>query len=92
MVGHQAPEPGEVGDRRVGEDELRPRVALRQLQRVAPERRDPAPGVDQDRHPALLGQRNQLSDRRLVELDRLSRALNAFNFFVSIWVDSWFNF
>ena len=71
MVRHQPPEPGEVGDGGVGEDEAGARVALRQLQRVAAERRDAAPGVDQDRHAALLREPGQVLDRRLAHRELL---------------------
>jgi hypothetical protein len=49
----------------VGEDEARPGVALRQLQGVAAQGRDAAPGVDQDRHAALLREPGQVLDRGL---------------------------
>ena len=86
VLGHQPPEPGEVGDRGVGEDEAGARIALRQLQRVAAERRDAAPGVDQDRHAALLGEPGQVLDRGLrhrellgprVELDPVGAEVEA---------------
>ena len=58
-----APQPREVGDRGVREDQRRVRVALGEPHGVLPERRDPAAGVDQHRHAALVRERDELGDR-----------------------------
>ena len=50
VVGQHAPQPREVGDRGVGEDQPGVGELARQPDGVAPERRDPAAGVDEHRH------------------------------------------
>ena len=50
-----APQPREVGDRAVGEDQPRVRELLGQVHGVLPERGDAAAGVDQDGAAALVG-------------------------------------
>jgi hypothetical protein len=47
------PDPGEIGDARVREDERRTRVPFGEHQRVAAEGADPGTGVDRHRQPAL---------------------------------------
>ena len=47
----------EVADAVVGEDQPEARVAAGDLEGVAAERRDAAAGVDHDRQPTLVGQR-----------------------------------
>src|SRR5207248_4239205 len=54
VVGGIAPDPAEVADSRVGEDDPRVREPLAEVERVAPERGDSAPGVNDHRHPALV--------------------------------------
>ena len=66
-----APDPGEVADPGVREDQPRVGKVLGELDRVQPERGDPASGVDQDRQPALVRERDQLADRRMVERELL---------------------
>ena len=55
----------------MGEDQRRVRVALGEPHGVLAQRRDPAAGVDQHGHAALVGERDQLGDRRLVHAELL---------------------
>ena len=55
MLAGVAPEPGEVADPCVGEDDPRARIAPGEVQRVAPERRDPAARVHDHGHAPLIG-------------------------------------
>ena len=55
----------------MGQDQPRVRVAAGQLEGVAAERRDAAPGVHEDRQPPLVGQREQPLDLRMVEREPL---------------------
>ncbi len=71
MVGQHLPQPGEVRDRGVGEDQRRVRVALGEPDGVLPERGDPAAGVDQHRQAALVRERDELADDRLVHPELL---------------------
>jgi hypothetical protein len=71
MPRQQAPHPGEVADRAVGEDQMGTGMALGQLQGVAAEGRDATAGVDQDREPALVGEGDQVADRRLAHRELL---------------------
>ena len=66
-----APQPREIRDRGVGEDQRGVRVALRELHGQLAEGRDAAPGVDQHRHSPLAGQRDELGHRRLAHPELL---------------------
>ena len=65
------PEPVEVADRRMGEHDPRLRVALGKVDRVAGERRDPAPGVDHQRQSPLVGEREDRLHLGVAELEPL---------------------
>ena len=71
VVGQLAPQPREVGDRAVGEDQPRVGELAREPHGVLPERRDAAPGVDQHRRLALVRGRDELAHRRLGERELL---------------------
>ncbi len=59
------PDPGEVGDRGVGEDQGSSRVALGEAEGVSAQAGDPSSGVHDDRRTPLSGQREDLSHRRI---------------------------
>ena len=69
--GGGAPNPGQVTDPRMGEDQPRVREVAGELDSVQPERRDPAAGVDQDRQRALVGERDDLADDRVIKREVL---------------------
>jgi hypothetical protein len=46
VLGQEAPDPGDVADGAVGEDQVGARVALGEIERVLPERRNAATGVE----------------------------------------------
>ena len=71
MRRHLAPEPGEVRDRGVSEDQPRVTELSGELERVAAEGGNPAPGVDEDRQAALVSDRDEVAHRRQVEGERL---------------------
>ena len=66
-----APDPGQVGDAGVREDQPQAGVARADLDRVAAERGDAAAGVAEDRQPLLVGQREHVLERRVVEVEAL---------------------
>ncbi len=55
----------------MGEDQRRVGIALGEPHRVLAQRRDPAAGVDQDRHAPLAGERDELGHGRLVHAEPL---------------------
>jgi hypothetical protein len=59
----------------VGEDQVGAGVALGEVEGVLTECRDAATGVDQDRHPALVGEGDELLDRRLVHRELLGTGM-----------------
>ncbi len=71
MRGHLAPQPGEIRDRGMGEDQARVGELARELERVAAERGDAAAGVDQHGQPALVCDRDEVADRGLVQREPL---------------------
>ncbi len=71
MLRQHPPEPGEVGDRGVREDQPRARELAAEAHRVLAERRDPSPRVDQDRHAPLVRERHHLADGRLGQREPL---------------------
>ena len=71
VVGQLAPQPRQVGDRAVGEDQPGVGELARQPHGVLPERRDAAAGVDQHRRLVLVRGRHELAHRRLGERELL---------------------
>ena len=57
-----APNPRQVGDRGVREDERDVRKGASEIERVRTQRRNPLAGVDDDRQAQLLGERKDLLD------------------------------
>ena len=64
-------EPGQVGDPRVRDDQLRLRIAVDEASEVVGDRRQSAAAVDQDRHAALGGDREDRSQPLVVEHEAL---------------------
>ena len=64
-------QPGKIGDARVRDDQLRVGVALVEPGEVVGDRRQPAPAVDQDRHPVLGRDREHGSEALVVEQEAL---------------------
>ncbi len=73
VVRRDAPDPRQVADAGVGEDQPRVREVLGELDRVQAERRDAAAGVDQHRQRALVGERDQLAHLGVVERELSAR-------------------
>ena len=71
MVGRLAPDPGEVGDAGVREDQPHPGVPTGGLDRVAPERRDAAARVHQHRQAPLVREREHRLQPGVVERELL---------------------
>ena len=71
MVGRLAPDPGEVGDAGVREDQAHPGVPAGGLDRVPPERRNAAAGMHEHRQAPLVRQREHRLQRRVVERELL---------------------
>ena len=71
MVVEPPPDPGEVADPGMGEDGPRVRKPLGESEHVAAERGDPATGVDDDRQPALLREREDQLDGGIGEREAL---------------------
>ena len=71
ITGDLAPEPVEVADRTVGEHDPCVRIPRREPRGIAAERRDPAPGMDQNRQPALVREREDRFDVGLGQLEAL---------------------
>ena len=71
LPGGLAPDPGQVGDRGVREDQRDPRVGARELERVPSERGDAPAGVHDDRQPALVGHGEDPADRRVAQPEPL---------------------
>ena len=67
----RAPDPREIGDGGMGEDHAGVGVVARVADHVLAQRRDPAPGVDQDRERALVREREQPRHVRVVERELL---------------------
>jgi hypothetical protein len=70
-----APDPGQIGNRRVGKDQRGPRVGARELKRIASERWDSPAGVHEDRQPALVGKRKDPADRRIAQPEPLGAGM-----------------
>ena len=66
-----AREPGEVGDAGVRDDQLRLRVRIDEPEQVVGDRRQAAPAVDEDRHPALRSEREHRRQPLVVEQELL---------------------
>ena len=73
-AGHP-PDPGQVADPGVGEDQPGVRELLGELDGVQAEGRDAAAGVDQHRQRALVGERDQGPDRRVIERELLGAGM-----------------
>ena len=71
MGGRLAPDPGEVGDAGVGEDQAQPGMARADLDGVAAERRDAAAGVAEDREAVLVGEGEHVLEVGMVEVEAL---------------------
>src|SRR5919198_664865 len=71
MLGRGPPDPAEIAETGVGEDQPRPGVALAEPERVAAKGGDPTPGVDEDRPLALVGQGEHLLQAGMVEGESL---------------------
>ena len=72
MVGDDPPEPDEVGDRGVGEDDRAAAMALAPARSaIDAEGADADAGVDQYRHPGLGGHPEDRVDVRVVEPEGL---------------------
>ena len=74
-IGGHAPDPGQIADAGVGEDQAGVRELLGQLDRVQAERRDAAAGVDQHRQRALVGERDQGPHDRMIERELLGAGM-----------------
>ena len=61
----------QVGDARVGDDQLRVRIAVDEAREVVRDRRQSAPAVDQDRDAALGGDREDRRQPLVVEHEAL---------------------
>ncbi len=72
VVGQLAPEPGEVGDAGVGEDDRRPAVAPGQIGEGLSKGADPCAGVNQDRRRRLCGGGEDPVDVRVLEPEVLA--------------------
>ena len=73
MIGQPRAEDALVADRAVREDQHRAGVAQREVGEPVGERRQPAPGVDQDRHARLFGELEDVVEVAAVE-DEVLRA------------------
>ena len=71
VVSGHAPDPREVADPGVGEDQTRLRELAGQLHGVEPQGRDPASGVDQHRKRALVGEGAELAHPGMIERELL---------------------
>ena len=71
MSGRLAPDPGEIRDAGVREDQAQVRVARAHLDRVPAEGRDAAAGVAEDRQPPLVGEREHGGQVGVVEIEAL---------------------
>ena len=71
VIRRDSPDPAQVADRRVGEDDPRVREAAGERDRVAREGRDPAAGVHEHGQPPLVCEREQRLDLRVRELEAL---------------------
>ena len=71
MLGCEAPDPGQVRDARVGEDQAHVRVPAARLERVPAERGDPAPGVAEHREVALVRERKDRLQVGMVQREAL---------------------
>ena len=71
MIRHDSPDPAQVADRRVGEDDSRLGKAAGKRNRVACEGRDPTPGVHEHGQPPLVREGEQRLDLRVRELEAL---------------------
>ena len=69
------PDPAQVGESAVGEDDPGLGVLLREHQGMQGERRDAPPRVDQDREPALVCEGEDLVHRGLGEVEPLSAGM-----------------
>ena len=67
----QPARPGEVGDARVRDDQLRVRVRVDEPVQAVRDRRQAAPAVDQDRHAPLGGDREDRREPLVVEQELL---------------------
>ena len=75
VVARHPPDPRQVADRGVGEDDPRVGKLARELHGVAAQGRDAAAGVDQDREAALVGEGAQLAHRRVIERELLGAGM-----------------
>ncbi len=71
MVVEPTPDPGEVGDADVRQDERRLRIPLAERQRVAAEGGDPEPGVDDHGQSPLRGDRQHRRHTRMPQIEPL---------------------
>ena len=71
MVGRDPPDPREVADPGVGKDQARVGELAGELHGVQSQRRDSPSGVDQHRQRALVRERDQRLDARIVERELL---------------------
>ena len=75
MVRGDAPDPAQVGDPRVREDQPCVRELPGQLDGVQTERGNPPAGVDQHRQRPLVGERDQIPDLWMVERELLGAGM-----------------
>lgn len=72
LAGGLAPDPGEIGDRQVREDDRGTRERSRELERAASQRWNPAAGVHDDREAPLVRERGDPANRQVAQSEALS--------------------